>query len=507
MKWQRKISFGVFWLALSALYAVFVVGAEFSGWHAQSAAGWRVLAMQWACVSGCAAALLGLVAVNRRIFAAAFPVLALVTGVALYFEACYGARITPTAIELAAVNGLSTWRDVVSWPLAVALGAVVAASWLAVKLRFRTTAPRWPWLWALAFAAVVAAPFTAVPRLHAPVSNRLPYAPFCSAWQYLDLRREPAIHRPAFDKTPAATAADTLTVVVVLGESLRADHLPFNGYHRNTAPRLSGIQGLVSYPNIYSEAFHTHASVPHIMTRADSANTDIGFTEPSFITLFRRAGFRTSWLSNQDTDLAYTYFMHEADTLDIVARGQSLYGNRLWLDTDLLPALDSMLTSKAPLQLAVLHSIGSHWWYPSHYTRVQAVFRPEADSRVLSELTQQQMINSYDNTIIATDAFLASVIQRLQHRRAVLLYISDHGEALGEDGHYLHAEPWAPTHRPAMLVWASESYRRTWPEVWAALQANAQRHASTDVVFHTVLDAAAISTPVLKPQLSLARHP
>ena len=84
-------------------------------------------------------------------------------------------------------------------------------------------------------------------------------------------------------------------------------------------PLLSQDTAVVALPNITTVPFHTFRSVPHIMTRADSVNTEAAFTEQSFITLFKKAGYSTAWLSNQDMLSSYAYFMHEADSL--------LYGN------------------------------------------------------------------------------------------------------------------------------------------------------------------------------------
>ena len=126
-------------------------------------------------------------------------------------------------------------------------------------------------------------------------------------------------------------------VVVVIGESLRSDHVPMNGYHRNTMPRLSRDSTLISFAHVFSEPWCTHTSVPRIMTRADSANPDIAYKEQSFITLFKRAGYHTVWLSNQDSNSTYAYFMHEADSLVMGNPAKSMYNFDKWLDVELVP--------------------------------------------------------------------------------------------------------------------------------------------------------------------------
>ncbi|MDE6488065.1 MAG: sulfatase-like hydrolase/transferase, partial [Paramuribaculum sp.] len=196
-------------------------------------------------------------------------------------------------------------------------------------------------------------------------------------------------------------------------------------------------------------------------------------------------------------------FMHEADTLVRCNAARSLYAYDKWLDTDLLPALDDFLSGGNGRKMAVLHTIGSHWWYRSHYPDSLAIYRPEINSRIVSELTREQMVNSYDNTIIATDSFLSQLVGRLRGLNSVLIFISDHGEALGEEGNYLHGDDYEQLHPTACFVWYSSEYARRYPEKTAALRNNAGRSLLTDVMFHSVLDAASISTPALDRSQSI----
>lgn len=278
----------------------------------------------------------------------------------------------------------------------------------------------------------------------------------------------------------------------MIGESLRSDHVSLNGYERNTFPNLGKDTSVVSLPNVYTEAWCTHTSVPHIVTNADSLHNDRAYHEQSFITLFKKAHYHTSWLSNQDANKSYVYFMHEADTCIMGNATKSMYNFDLWLDTELLSAIKETLDRHDEKKLLVIHSIGSHWWYRSHYPDSLAVFRPEIDSRVLSDLSKTQLINSYDNTIIATDDFLYKIIELLRHRNALMVYISDHGEALGENGNYLHADNYPQLHNPACLVWYSSIYKDMYPEKVANLRKSASKRWLTDAIFHSVLDGATI---------------
>lgn len=508
MKFIQKRSFLIFWLTVALAYALIFIGVEFSGSPVNGFKGMAALGGQWVVVSASAAMVIGLIAVNRWVFSVAFPILLTASAIAAYFKITMGLSLTPTLIELTMVNDWSTWVTVISFPLVLAALFTLALSVGIVWLRWRKVDnPRRPWIWAVCFACGVMMPVDVIARFKAPVIARMPYSFWYSFSDWMDNRKAVAENRTTYDNIPASAPEDAPDVVFIIGESLRPDHLSINGYSRPTTPCLERDSAVVSFTGITTDYLYTHVSVPHIMTREVPGNEDAAYEEQSFISLFRKARFRTAWFSNQDEVNTYAYFMHEGDTLVQCNSARSLYGYDKWTDADLLPHLDKYLAGPAKRKLAVMHTIGSHWWYPSHYPDSLAVFNPEVDSRIVSELSQEQMINSYDNTILATDRFLSSVIDRLKNRNAVMIFISDHGECLGENGNYLHADDFPELRPVACLVWTSPEFSRRYPDKVAALESNATRNFSTAAMFHSVLDAASVATPVFNPGLSLFHNP
>lgn len=501
---REKIGFVPFFLSVTLLYGNAVGVGEYCDVPLSGLWGVGVTVAQWSAIMLFTACLIGFLMVWRGVFAVAFPLLTLITAVALYFKLAMGISVTPLAVEATLINGPAIAMTMITWQLAaiglagLLLGGVVA--WLRCT---RVAQPRLPWLW-FCILGVVTAMVGYTPRsLRSNLSVRAPWSVICSTAEYLANRQSYDEVRTAYDNVAATCATDSVTVVLILGESLRSDHLQINGYRRPTTPRLAREPNVVSLPNLRSEFYYTHRSIPHIVTRADSISPESAYEEPSFIPLFQNAGFHTSWITNQDYCPQYGEFMRRADTLVQYATTRTLYYYRKWLDTDMLPGIDSVLRHPSPKQLMVVHSIGSHWWYPSHYPDSLARFRPEVDSKILSELSVQQMINSYDNTILASDLFWSRVIDRLRRRRAVLVYVSDHGESLGEEGRLLHNPVGDEMGRIAAFVWMSDSYMAAFPEKVEALRRRARERCTTDVVFHTVLSAGAISTEVLNPELSL----
>lgn len=501
---RQPVPFALFWGVCAIAYAAVFIGIEFAGSPVAGIKGMVNLLMQWTVVSSASAAIIGLLAVNRWVFSVGFPLLAGASAVAAYYRVTLGLSLTPTLIDLAVTNDVSTWSTVVTPQLILLTSAGLGCGIWIARYRLRRVAPPFYGLaWIAGFLVAALAPVTLIGRFKAPVTARIPYSFYFAMSDYLSNRRAIAEERHTFDSTPAAAAEEAPTVIFVIGESLRPDHLQINGYGRATTPFLASDTAVVSFPGMRTDQLYTHVSVPHIVTRADSLDPETAYREQSFITLFKKAGYQTAWLSNQDEVETYAYFMHEADTLVRCNAARSLYAYDKWLDTDLLPALDDFLSGGNGRKMAVLHTIGSHWWYRSHYPDSLAIYRPEINSRIVSELTREQMVNSYDNTIIATDSFLSQLVGRLRGLNTVLIFISDHGEALGEEGNYLHGDDYEQLHPTACFVWYSSEYARRYPEKTAALRNNAGRSLLTDVMFHSVLDAASISTPALDRSQSI----
>lgn len=501
----------VFWAGASILYALLFLTFEFHSHPVDSLASAATLAVQWAVVGVCASGIIGLAAVSRRLFAVVYPLLCLAGGVGAWFNIELGQRLTPVSLEIAMVNDASMWLTVVTPSLiAVAIGSLaVGAATAMIRIRFTTTGRgARPALLATGLV-LTAIPTVAVHRINAMTASRLPYSLYYATRDYLRNRRTVASTRHTFDNissTSPFAPSEAPDLLLIIGESLRADHLPMNGYGRNTMPCLSNDTSLVSFAGVRSEATHTYASVPCIMTRADSARANNEFSDQSFIPLFRRAGYRTAWFANQDLSSSYAYFAHEADTLFYGNAARSLYSYESWLDTDLLPEVGGWLDSNSGKpSLAILHTIGSHWWYPSHYTPADRLFTPDISHKDVGRLDGSHIINAYDNTIVATDRFLDSLFTILDERPrpAIALYISDHGEGLGEEGVWLHAAPAEPLHHPACLIRWNRAYSLAFPEKVAAARDGSARQADTRWIFHTLLDAASIQTPVFNNEQSL----
>lgn len=290
-------------------------------------------------------------------------------------------------------------------------------------------------------------------------------------------------------------------VILVIGESVRPDHLGLNGYARNTTPELAKLGAdLLSFSDVASTANYTYAAVPNIVRR------ELAGGSATLVSVFREAGYRTAWFSNQQSDL----FVANADLSDF---SDVEWHQGLRQDSDLLPLLASCLKQCGERQFIVLHMYGSHFPYDARYTRRDQVFNPifrDAGLPTAAPRFRQELINSYDNTLLAADRFLAGVIAQADAagKPAVVLYTSDHGENLYDDERqfFMHIGP-QPTRADTMvplLLWGNQAYRAGHPDKLAALRRNVNGKLSHLAIFPTMLDLADIQYDGKDPRQSFA---
>lgn len=300
-----------------------------------------------------------------------------------------------------------------------------------------------------------------------------------------------------------------LTLVLIIGESARADHFHSNGYARNTTPLLEKIPNVVSFSSVYSCAILTRDSVPCMLTRATLKHRKPAYTETSFISLFKKLGFHTTWLGTQGTysaiDNPYTRLTKEADS--VVFLDTDLYGT-FAIDEDLFPFFDAYIQENKGNKLVILHTFGSHWHYESRYPDNFRVFTPICSkklwSRDMTHCSQEELVNSYDNTILYTDYIISNTIDRLKNKNALVVYISDHGESLGENGMYLHGMKSTKEQRDVpMFWWASDSFIAENPQKFAHLREKKNASLSHDNLFHSILDCTNIDSEIVDKNLSI----
>ncbi|WP_288383456.1 phosphoethanolamine--lipid A transferase [uncultured Acinetobacter sp.] len=304
-------------------------------------------------------------------------------------------------------------------------------------------------------------------------------------------------------------------MVLVVGETARAENFSLNGYHKPTNPELSKLD-LVNFTQASSCGTQTSVSVPCMfsgMKRSAYDEALAGHRE-GLLDIVQRAGYEVTWIDNNSgckgaCDRIQHYISPKDDPRykNQCKDGECYDGILIDALKDYLKALDLKQLKKD--QLIVLHQLGSHG--PAYYKRYPAAFKkftPTCDTNNIQNCSRESLINSYDNTILYTDHVLSTLIHTLDALPVStgLMYLSDHGESTGENGLYLHGTPYfmAPkeqTHIP-MLFWFST----TWPQQQTIKQClNGQKNnpVSQDNLFPTVLGLLHIRTQVLDSSLDL----
>jgi len=292
-------------------------------------------------------------------------------------------------------------------------------------------------------------------------------------------------------------------VIMVIGESSRYDRWSLNGYKRETNPLLKTERNLVSLSNVVTAVSATRLSVPVLVSRKPAMQSlKAGFSEKSFLSAFKEAGFKTYWLSNQMSfgqfDTPISVFANEADVAQFLNLGG--FTNTSNFDQVLLDPLKNAIADPALKKLIVLHTLGNHWNYSHRHPQEYDKWQPSLfgiDNPAYTDLKLKlQLNNSYDNSILYTDWFLSQVIGTLKSsgQLASMIYVSDHGQVLYDDscnlafhGHNTQYE----FHVPAFM-WYSDLYKAAYPAKVSQLLRNKRAKLATENVFHSLLDMANI---------------
>jgi lipid A ethanolaminephosphotransferase len=308
-------------------------------------------------------------------------------------------------------------------------------------------------------------------------------------------------------KRPANTPRTA--VVLVVGESARAEQFSLNGYPRATNPQLSS-RDVFSFTDVQSCGTGTAESLPCMFShlgRSQYSRYEAKRYE-NLLDILQRTGVQVVWRDNNTGSkgvadrIRYEDLANEGDP--------ALCSSDGCYDEILLRDLGKMLSSNAGEMLIVIHQKGSHG--PSYYKRSPKNFKqflPECSQADVPHCDQQSIINAYDNTIVYTDYVLGKLIDLLkaQNYATAMLYISDHGESLGENNIYLHGFPYAiaprqQTHVP-MIFWASSSYLREKAVDQGLLRKYQTDRISHDYLFHSLLGMFSVTTAVYRPELDL----
>lgn len=316
-------------------------------------------------------------------------------------------------------------------------------------------------------------------------------------------------------QTPQALSAATdkpTLVVFVLGETARSQNYQLNGYSRPTNSYTKALN-VISFQDVSSCGTATAVSVPCMFSSftRDNYSRQAADNQDNFLDILKRAQVGLFWIENDggDKNVATNIDKIEIDRsrVDELCNGQTCY------DMAMLENFEKNIDKMQGNRMLLMHLIGSHGpTYFQRYPQDKKVFQPDCPRADIENCTVDQIINTYDNTILYTDYVIAQTIEKLNtledKYNTALIYISDHGESLGENGLFLHGMPYglAPAYQTQvpMMFWTSPGFEREKSLNTTCLRNNAQQKTySQDNLFHSMLGIMDITTEVYNPHMDL----
>ncbi len=289
-------------------------------------------------------------------------------------------------------------------------------------------------------------------------------------------------------------------IVFILTDALRPDHMSLYGYNRKTTPYMEKY-GFIPFNDMYSCETVTSRSVPCLLTTMKRGDYYLSyFSKPSIFSVFKKAGFYTALISSQGsmgalaagqmamaTDADYSFLNNNSEVK---------------YDIELLPYFDKILNNENKNKLIMLHINGSHWDYNTRFKLDDAKWKPLCDS--FASCSSENFINSYDNTILATDTFVKNIVERLKDKNAVIYFSSDHGQLLGEGGLRLHAQGRLNIKELAVVpfaVWYSDKAKKY--VNLNTIMNNKNKITTHDIIFHSITSCAGIKSDIIDINFSI----
>ena len=328
-------------------------------------------------------------------------------------------------------------------------------------------------------------------------------------------------------------------IVLVIGESYNKHHSQLYGYDKPTTPRqlaLAAEGSLVPFSDVVAPCNLTSFVFKHVLSLhavGDSRQADVqGAGDdwcdyPLFPEVFRKAGYRVTFITNQFQskakeavyDFSGGFFLNDP-----------VYSKRLFdvrnsrlhrFDDGVLKEYDALSKDSAAHNLVILHLMGSHVDYRARYPQNQRYFNAAMYNR--PELTdkQKRILSDYDNSLRYNDSIVAAVTQRFIDKDAVVIYMPDHGEEIFDGKPYMYGRMHGANidYRLArnemeipFWIWGSPQYIEHHPYGWQAIKAAKDRPLMTDVLPHLLLFLGGIATPdyraaynVISPEYDVKR--
>ncbi|MBP2657688.1 MAG: rane protein YijP required for phosphoethanolamine modification of [Firmicutes bacterium] len=300
-------------------------------------------------------------------------------------------------------------------------------------------------------------------------------------------------------------------IVFIVGESTNRNHMSIYNYYNNTTPNLKKMQEnqqLFVFKDVISPHSVTNLVLKKLFTFCNYESHAPWYNYNNIISILKLAGYKTYWLSNQESSGAYensaTVLSNLCDQ-KVFTRYRHSFEDYAEYDGALLPILDNEIKDKAKKKFFVIHLTGSHINYSKRYPKEYDIFH-EQDIKSNFGTSQKQIIAQYDNSILYNDYIIQEIIQRFQNDEAIIIYVSDHGEEVYDYRDFFgHSEENGSKYMVEipMVIWTSEQFNNKYQSKVKCIEDALEKPYMTDDMIHTILDLAEIETPEFDETRSL----
>ncbi|EOR0955010.1 phosphoethanolamine transferase CptA [Escherichia coli] len=304
------------------------------------------------------------------------------------------------------------------------------------------------------------------------------------------------------------------TLVLVIGESTQRERMSLYGYLRETTPELDALRktdpGLTVFNNVVASRPYTIEALQQALTFANEKNPDLYLTQPSLMNMMKQAGYKTFWITNQQTITArntmLTVFSRQTDRQYYMNQQRTQSAREY--DTNVLKPFREVLNDPAPKKLIIVHLLGTHIKYKYRYPEGQGRF-DGITGHIPTGLNAKELevYNDYDNANLFNDHVVASLIKdfRATAPDGFLLYFSDHGEEVYDTPPYKtqgrnEDNPTRPMYTVPFLLWTSEKWHAAHPRDFSQY---VDRKYSLAELIHTWSDLAGLTYDGYDPTRSL----
>ena len=300
---------------------------------------------------------------------------------------------------------------------------------------------------------------------------------------------------------PASQKPRAKNIVLIIGESLQRGHMSLYGYGIQTTPLLEGLEASGNLIK-FSDTISPYATTNQVLMRLlnfsnyESERQKAWFRSLSIIDMFGLSGYRTFWISNQEAFGAHALSAKSAaDRADgeIFLSKSNLYETvRIKPDGALLPLINQAKAGQSERNFYVIHLIGNHMDYSLRYPEGFGKFS-EADVKAKLTSDQKKVVAYYDNSVLYNDFVINEIFKIFSDGDSLIVYLSDHGENLYENGRLGHGMESRFSYEIPLLFIASREFLTANAELWQRLDAAKDKPFMSDDLAHLLADIIGVA--------------